>query len=84
MITKEEQRIRKEAAEFALASVQLEGFKVSAQTLRDTERYIQGEITIADLIEAQHRPLEPCFMDDGEPLEPPTLITLPRKKTRSC
>ncbi len=23
-------------------------------------------------------PTEPCFLDDGEPLEPPTRITLPK------
>lgn len=79
MITKEEQRIRREAAEFALASVQLEGFKVPEKTLQDTERYIRGEITIAELIAEQHKHTEPCFIDDGEPLEPPTRITLPRR-----
>nr|MDM9092990.1 hypothetical protein [Citrobacter koseri] len=24
-------------------------------------------------------PDEPCFLDDGEPLEPPTRVTLPRR-----
>ncbi len=38
MITKEEQRIRREAAEFALASVQLEGFTVPEKTLQDCGR----------------------------------------------
>lgn len=79
MDTKEEQRIRREAAEFALASVQLEGFTVPEKTLQDTERYIRGEITIAELIADQHQHTEPCFIDDGEPLEPPTRITLPRR-----
>ncbi|WP_437271198.1 hypothetical protein, partial [Staphylococcus aureus] len=29
-------------------------------------------------------PDEPCFLDDGEPLEPPTRVTLPRRYHLGC
>lgn len=76
-----EQRIRREAAEFALASVRLEGLMVPAKTLADTERYIRGEITITELIAEQHKPLEePCFMNDNSPSD---TLPIPPHRTKN-
>lgn len=43
------ERRRQEAVKFAVASVGLEGFELSAEYLAETERFIRGEIELEDL-----------------------------------
>lgn len=45
-ISTEERQRREEAANFARASVGLEGFKISAECEARTQRYINGEIEL--------------------------------------
>ncbi len=40
---------REKTLNFGLASVKMEGFPVTAQTRRDCERLMNGEITVAEL-----------------------------------
>ncbi|SNR84348.1 hypothetical protein SAMN05192560_1359 [Methylobacillus rhizosphaerae] len=41
---------RRQASEAAIASVQLEGFDVPADTLAESERFIKGDIEFSELI----------------------------------
>ena len=49
-ITEAERRKRQEAADFARASVGLEGFKISEEVERQTARFIAGEIDLAEFV----------------------------------
>ncbi|EED8855485.1 antitoxin VbhA family protein [Salmonella enterica subsp. enterica serovar Derby] len=49
-ITDEERRRRQKAADFARASVGLEGFKPSEEAEAQMRRHINGEISLADLV----------------------------------
>ncbi|MFP5197139.1 hypothetical protein PQ786_17445 [Alcaligenes faecalis] len=46
---------RKAASDAAQASVELEGFVVPVETLEATEKYIEGEINIQELIKNLYR-----------------------------
>jgi len=46
-----ERRRREDAASFALASVGLEGFTPSKDALEQTRRHINGEISLAELVQ---------------------------------
>jgi hypothetical protein len=48
MLSKMETRRRREAVDFARASVELEGFKVSPERLALSERFVSGEIDIEE------------------------------------
>ena len=50
-ITEAERRKRQEAADFARASVGLEGFKPSEEVERQTARFIAGEIDLAEYVD---------------------------------
>lgn len=50
MITDAERRKRQEAADFARASVGLEGFKISEDVEQKTARFIAGEIDLAEFV----------------------------------
>ena len=47
-----ERQQREEAVQFALASVELEGFSVSDEYLARARRYIDGEIEISELTQS--------------------------------
>ena len=49
-ISDEERRKRREAIDYGVASVGLEGFTISAEAAAENERYIDGEITMDELI----------------------------------
>jgi len=49
-ITDAERRKRQEAADFARASVGLEGFKISEEVEQKTARFIAGEIDLAEFV----------------------------------
>lgn len=49
-ITEAERRKRQEAANFARASVGLEGFKPSEEAEAQMRRHINGEIDLAELV----------------------------------
>ena len=49
-ITDAERRKRQKAADFARASVGLEGFKISEEVEQQTARFIAGEIDLAELV----------------------------------
>lgn len=49
-ITEAECRKRQEAADFARASVGLEGFKISEEVEQKTARFITGEIDLAEFV----------------------------------
>ena len=49
-ITDAERRKRQEAADFARASLALEGFKISEEVESQTARFIAGEIDLAEFI----------------------------------
>ena len=49
-ITEAERRQRQEAADFARASVGLEGFKISEEVEQNTARFIAGEIDLAEFV----------------------------------
>ena len=49
-ISETERRKRQEAADFARASVGLEGFKPSEEAEAQMRRHINGEISLADLV----------------------------------
>lgn len=49
-ITEAERRKRQEAADFARASVGLEGFKISEEVEQKTARFIAGEIDLAEFV----------------------------------
>lgn len=50
-ITPEERARRQEHADGARANVGLEGFKPDAETEEHMRRYIEGEITLAELVD---------------------------------
>lgn len=50
-ISAEERKRREDAANFARASIGLEGFKISAECEARTQRYINGEIDFDQFIE---------------------------------
>ena len=50
LITEAERRKRQEAADFARASVGLEGFKISEEVEQQTARFIAGEIDLAEFV----------------------------------
>ncbi len=50
-ISPAERRRREEAASFALANVRLEGFEPSQQTLEQTRRFINGELSLSELVQ---------------------------------
>lgn len=52
LITLEEQEKRRKAARFAIASVGLEGFKVPESEIQHMERFISGEISFQEFMEA--------------------------------
>ncbi len=49
-ISDEERQRRKEAADYARASVGLSGFVLSAENEAHTERFINGEIDLAEFV----------------------------------
>jgi|APEBP8051072266_1049373.scaffolds.fasta_scaffold01942_3 hypothetical protein len=49
-ITDAERRKRQKAADFARASVGLEGFKISEEVEQQTARFIAGEIDLAEFV----------------------------------
>lgn len=49
-ISEEERQRRKEAVVYARASVGLEGFVVTAETEAHAERFINGEIDLAEFV----------------------------------
>ena len=49
-ITEDERRKRQKAADFARASVGLEGFKISEEVEQQTARFIAGEIDLAEFV----------------------------------
>jgi hypothetical protein len=49
MITQAERKKRMENIKYARASVELEGFKISEETKKLNERYINGEISLTDM-----------------------------------
>lgn len=49
-ITEAKRRKRQEAADFARASVGLEGFKISEEVEQKTARFIAGEIDLAEFV----------------------------------
>lgn len=49
-ISDEERARRAEAVRFSLANTELEGFKVSAETRERAQRFIDGEITLDELV----------------------------------
>lgn len=49
-ITEAERRKRQEAADFARASLGLEGFKISEEVEQKTARFIAGEIDLAEFV----------------------------------
>lgn len=49
-ITEAERRKRQEAADFARASIGLEGFKPSEEAEAKMRRHINGEIDLAELV----------------------------------
>lgn len=53
-LTDEERQARREADDFARASVELEGFKLPKVDEELSRRYVAGEITIEDAIKAVH------------------------------
>lgn len=50
-ISAEERKRREDAANFARASIGLEGFKISAECEARTQRYINGEIDFDQFME---------------------------------
>ena len=50
-ITEEEKARRQEAVNYAIASVGLSGFKVSAADVHHAERFINGEIDLAEFVQ---------------------------------
>lgn len=52
-ISEAEQRRRKEAVDYARGSVGLEGFKISKAEEEHTQRFINGEIDLADFVKAR-------------------------------
>ncbi len=53
-ISDEERRRRREAVSYATASVRLEGFVVSEEEERHAERFINGEIDLAEFVKVRH------------------------------
>jgi len=53
-MTPEEQAQRQRNVDGALANVGLEGFKPSAATEERCRRYINGEITLEELVDVRH------------------------------
>jgi len=53
-ISPEERQSRQDAVNYARASVELEGFKVSQAEEDHAERYINGEIDIKEFIRVRH------------------------------
>ena len=49
-LTAEERRLREEAVRFANASIRLSGFEVSAEAQSRADRFIAGEIDLAEFI----------------------------------
>lgn len=49
-ISEEERRRRQEAVNYATASVRLEGFVMSEEEERHAERFINGEIDLAEFV----------------------------------
>jgi len=49
-----ERRRRKEAVDYARASVCLEGFKLSATDEAHAQRFIKGEIDLADFVKVRN------------------------------
>ena len=49
MISKAEQKRRREMVEYGIASCELEGCIISDEYRRLSEKYIKGEITLEDL-----------------------------------
>jgi hypothetical protein len=48
---KEEERVlRQNAVDYACASVALEGFKLSADELAHAQRYVNGELSLAEFL----------------------------------
>ncbi|MFG1298006.1 antitoxin VbhA family protein [Xanthobacter sp. V13C-7B] len=56
-ISEEERRRRQEAVNYATASVRLEGFVMSEEEERHAERFINGEIDLAEFVKVRHDPL---------------------------
>ena len=50
VISAAERRRREKAAEFALASVRLEGFEPSPEALERMQRHANGEISLTDVV----------------------------------
>lgn len=55
VITPEEQKRRKKAAKFAIASVGLEGFRVPPTEIAHMNRFISGEISFQEYMEGPFR-----------------------------
>lgn len=53
-ITAEERARRQEWADFALANVGLEGLTPSAEAQERVRLYVEGKITMAELVDLQH------------------------------
>ncbi|WP_293038187.1 antitoxin VbhA family protein [Paraburkholderia sp.] len=66
-ISDEERQRRLEAVRYACASVGLEGFWLSSEARAQMQRFIDGEISLADLVE-QPAPPAPIRLDTN--LEP--------------
>ncbi|MFG1404233.1 antitoxin VbhA family protein [Xanthobacter sediminis] len=58
-ISDEERRRRREAVSYATASVRLEGFVMSEEQERHAERFINGEIDLAEFVKVPHDPIIP-------------------------
>jgi len=54
-ISEEEKKYRKEAFEYAQASVALEGFNLSEEYIQEVKRFIQGEIDFQSLTAHLHK-----------------------------
>ena len=49
-ISEAERQLRQEAANYATASVELEGFKIDAAEERHTQRFINGDMDLAEFV----------------------------------